>query len=203
MPRGAAGDDRDPLDCCQRKRQFGQVHGAGRRVDQRVDRVADHRRLLENLLLHEMAIIALADQGARGGGFADRPFDLVVGGIEDRHRARGHDRPIAFFEIGDAAGQGRQRQGVRAQKHLAVAIADRQRAAAARADQQIVLAGEQKGEREGAIEPRQASGPPPAAATTLRRGNGSPGSPPPRCRSGSERRGPGLRARAATPGNSR
>ena len=52
----------------------------------------------------------------------------------------------------------RQRQGVRAQKHLAVAIADRQRAAAARADQQIVLAGEQKGEREGAIEPRQRLG---------------------------------------------
>ena len=35
-------------------------------------RVTDHRRLLEDLLLHEMAVVALADQRARGGGFADR-----------------------------------------------------------------------------------------------------------------------------------
>ncbi len=102
-----------------------------------------------------MAVIALADQRARRGGFADRALDLGILGVEDRDRARGHDRPIALFEIGDAAGQRRQRQRVRADEHLAIAIADRQRAAAAGADQQIVLAGEQEDEREGAFEPRQ------------------------------------------------
>jgi len=33
-------------------------------VDQGVQRVADHRRLLEDLLLHEVPVIALADQRA-------------------------------------------------------------------------------------------------------------------------------------------
>ena len=68
--------------------------------------------------------------------------------------ARGHDRPVALLEIGDAAGQRRQRQRVGAEEHLARAIADGERAAATSADQQIVLAGEQEGEREGAVEPR-------------------------------------------------
>ena len=52
-------------------------------------------------------------------------------------------------------GQRRQRQRIGADIHLAVAIADRQRAAAPGADQQIVLAGEQEDERERAFEPRQ------------------------------------------------
>ena len=98
-------------------------------------------------------------------------LDLVIGGVEDRHLARGDDRPVALFEIGDAAGQRRQRQRVGAEKHLAVAVADRERAAAARADQQIVLAGEQKGEREGAFEPRQGLCHRLAAATDPGRGN--------------------------------
>jgi hypothetical protein len=37
------------------------MHRAGRRVDQRVQGVADHRRLLEDLLLHEMAVNTLVD----------------------------------------------------------------------------------------------------------------------------------------------
>ena len=62
-------------------------------------------------------------------------------------------------------GQRRQRQRIRADIHLAVAIADRQRAAAPGADQQIVLAGEQEDERERAFEPRQ------GARHGLRRGH--------------------------------
>ena len=102
-----------------------------------------------------MAVVALADQRARGGRLPDRALDFSIVGIEDPHRARGDDRPVALFEIGDAPRQRRQRQGVRAQKHLVVAVADCERAAAAGADQQIVLAGEQKGEGEGAFESRQ------------------------------------------------
>jgi hypothetical protein len=48
--------------------------------------------------------------------------------------------------------KGRERQGVGADKHLAIAIADRERAAAAGADQQVVPAGKEEDEREGAIE---------------------------------------------------
>ena len=54
--------------------------------------------------------------------------------------------------------EGRERDGVGAQKHLAVAVADRKRAAAARRDQKIVLAGEEHGERERAFEALQRLG---------------------------------------------
>jgi len=53
----------------------------------------------------------------------------------------------------DRAGEGRERDGVRAEIHLRVAIADGERRAAAGADQQILLAGKQKGERERPLEP--------------------------------------------------
>src|SRR2546428_9878653 len=80
------------------------MDGAAHRIDQRVQRVADHRRLLEDLLLHEMAVIALADQGAGERGLAYLARDLLVLLVEDRDLAGGHDGPIAFFEIGDTAG---------------------------------------------------------------------------------------------------
>ena len=41
--------------------------------------------------------------------------------------------------------------------HLAVAVADRERAAATRADHQFGVAGEENGEREGALQPLRAS----------------------------------------------
>ena len=69
-----------------------------------------------------------------------------------------HDDPVAVFEIADRIRERRQRDGVGAEIHLAVAIADRQRRAAARADQKIVLALEQEGERESALQPRQRGG---------------------------------------------
>ena len=66
-----------------------------------------------------------------------------------------HDRPVAVLEIADRVGERGKRNGVGAEIHLAVAIADRERWALARADEEIVLAGEQKGEREGAAQARQ------------------------------------------------
>ena len=62
---------------------------------------------------------------------------------------------VALLEIGDAAGERRQRQRVRADEDLAVAVADGQRRAAARRDEEVVLAVEEKAEREGALQPRQ------------------------------------------------
>ena len=63
--------------------------------------------------------------------------------------------PIAVFEIADGVGERRERDGVGADEHLAVAEADGKRRALAGADQQIVLAGEQEGERKCAAQPRQ------------------------------------------------
>ena len=69
--------------------------------------------------------------------------------------ARVSDDPVAFLEIGDAVGERRERQRVRAEIHLAVAVADRERRALARADQEILLALEQIDEREGAAQALQ------------------------------------------------
>ena len=62
---------------------------------------------------------------------------------------------VAVLQIGDGIGERGERDRVRAQIHLAVAVADRERRALAGADQQILLALEQEGEREGAAQPRQ------------------------------------------------
>jgi hypothetical protein len=51
--------------------RFGQRHQARAGIDHAVQRVADHRRVLVQLLFHEMAVIALADRGAGQRGQAD------------------------------------------------------------------------------------------------------------------------------------
>ena len=76
-------------------------------------------------------------------------------GVVDLRAFARDDYPIAVFKIADIVGEGRERDGVGADIHRAFAIAERQRRAFARADQQIVLAGEQEGERERAAQPRQ------------------------------------------------
>src|SRR5579883_3332096 len=99
-----------------------------------------------------MAVIALADEGAGDGGLAHDALDLAVGGVIDRDARAVEDRPVALFEIGDAARQRRQGEGIGADEHLAIAIADGERAAAPGADEEVVVAGEEKGEAEGAFE---------------------------------------------------
>ena len=86
-----------------------------------------------------------------------RVTTLPVSVLDDR-AAAGEDDEIAVLEIADRAGEGRERNRVGAEIHLAVAIADGERRAAPGADQEILLAGKQEGEREGALEPRQRRG---------------------------------------------
>ena len=127
-------------------------------------RVADDFRLLDNFLGHEVAMIALVDQQRRGLGETHRPLDRPVGAVEDRAGAAGEHHPIALVEIGDAVGEGRERHRIGAEKHLAIAMSDRQRAAAAGADHQVLLALEQDHEGEGA-----SSRPSTARTASLRR----------------------------------
>src|SRR3546814_4791065 len=54
-----------------------------------------------------------------------------------------------------AVGERRQRQGVGAEEHRALAVADRKRRAAARADHEVVAPGEDDGQREGALQALQ------------------------------------------------
>src|SRR5436190_11026034 len=109
-------------------------------------RVTDDLRLLVNLLGHEMAIIALIEQKRRSRGPEHRPLDHPAGGIADFDAIAPHYRPVAVLEIADGIRQWRQRDSVRPQVHLALAVAHRERRALAGADQKILLAVEQERE---------------------------------------------------------
>ena len=154
---GAAGRDRDALEFREIERQLHRQRDAlGRHVEIMGERVADDLGLLVDFLRHEMAVIALVDQERRGVRFQH-------GALHDLRRAAswtsapcaGEDDPVAVLEIADGVGERRERDRIGAEIHLAVAVADRERRALARADQKIVLAGEQEGERKGAAQPRQ------------------------------------------------
>ena len=135
----------------------GQPHGAGGEVDVMGERARHDFRLFVDFLGHEMAVVALVDQKGRGLRLDLRANDKPIVLAAEHRRAAPQNHPVAVFEIGDGVGEGGERQRVGAEIHFpALAIADRQRRAAPRADQQIFLALEQEGEREGAFQPRQA-----------------------------------------------
>ena len=125
----------------QVERQLGQADAVGGGVGEGAQRVAEHGRLLEDLLLHEVAVVALADQRPAQRGLPDRALDRIARGVRHLRTAAVEKGEIALLQILDALGQGRQRQGVRAHEHLVLAIADRERAALARHDQQRTFRG--------------------------------------------------------------
>ena len=69
--------------------------------------------------------------------------------------SRRQHRAVAVLQIGDRVGEGGQRDRVGAEVHLALAVADGERRSLPRADHQVVLAGEDDGERERALQPLQ------------------------------------------------
>ena len=141
---------------CEIERQLHrQRHPLVAHVEIMRERVADDLGLLVDFLRHEMAVVALVDQERRGVRFQHRALDHLAVGVVHLDALARHHRPVAVFEIADGVGERRERDRVGAEIHLAVAVADRERRALAGADQQILLAGEQEGEREGAAQPRQ------------------------------------------------
>ena len=120
--------------------------------------MADDFRLLVDFLRHEMAMVALVDQHRGRGGFQHLPLHRSAARVVDRDAVARDLDPVAVFEIADGVGEGRERDRVGAEIHLALAVADRERRALARADQQIVLAREQKGQRESAAQLRKRGG---------------------------------------------
>ena len=133
-------------------RLVGEGHGQLHGIDIMGQRVADDFGLLVNLFRHEVAIAALVDQAGRGGGDLHFAIGRTAFAVIDRDVGALHHHHIAIVEIGDAVGEGRQRESIRAQIAFGVAIADGQRRALARADQQSLMLGEQHGQRK---RPRQ------------------------------------------------
>ncbi len=156
---GAAGRNRNPVDGAeierQRLRQFDPALGE---VDVVGERMADHLGLLVDFLRHEVAVIAFIEQERRSAGADRRSRHGLAGGVPDAGAATPHDDAVAVLQIGNRAGERRQRNRVGAEIHLAVAVTDRERRTAPRADHKIVLAGEQESKREGAAKARQRGG---------------------------------------------
>ena len=121
------------------------------------ERVADDLGLLVDLLGHEVAKISLVDEKGRSRRSEHGPLDLAAFAIADLDAgAREHHR-VTILEIGNHVGKRREGDRVGTEVHFAVTVPDRERRALARADEEIVLAREQKGERERTAQPRQRS----------------------------------------------
>ncbi len=134
----------------------GQANGLSLRaahVDVVGEGVADHLGLLVDLLGHEVAVIALFRHQTARRAALNAPLDRGAAGVVNVGPLAGQRDPVAFLEIGDPVGEGRERERVRAQIHFAIPIADRERRALARADQEIVLAFEQIDERKRPAQP--------------------------------------------------
>ena len=99
-----------------------------------------------------------ATEGAGRNDLALAASTALAGAVADLDAGPRQDRPIAVLEIGDLVGEGRERERVRAEIHLALAVPDGERRAVPRADELVLLAGEQEGEREGAAQARQRRG---------------------------------------------
>ena len=153
---GAAGGDRDAVQFRKIERQrHRQRHALGRHLDVIRQRMADDFGLLENLLGHEMAVIALVDVHHRGLRFQHRALHDRALRVVNLGAVAGDDHPVAVLEIAHRVGERRQRNRIGADEHRALAVADGERRALARADQKIVLAGKQERQRKGAAQPRQ------------------------------------------------
>ncbi len=97
-------------------------------------------------------MIALVDHERRGQRTGHRALDRLAAAVADGDALARQHRPIAVLEIEDRVGERRERDGVGAHEHLAVAEPDGERAALAGHDHQILVAAEDHGERERALE---------------------------------------------------
>src|SRR5580700_9192544 len=119
--------------------------------------VANHFRLLMDLLGHEMPVIALVHEEGRCRGAQNCAFNLAALRITDLCALAREHGGVAILKIRDGIREGSKRNGVRAEKHFAFAITYGQWRALARPDQKVFLALEQEGERKCAPQARQRS----------------------------------------------
>ena len=119
------------------------------------ERVAYDLGLLVDFLGHEMAVVALFREQAAGGAADDAALDGLARHFAEFGPGAGDNDPVALLEIGDPVGERGERERVGAEVHFALAVADRERRALPRANQQVLLALEEIDEREGAAQPLQ------------------------------------------------
>jgi hypothetical protein len=104
-----------------------------------------------------LSIIGLVNQERRCARLEHLAVHHRTVRVVDHADFAGQHHPVAILEIADGVGKGGERDRIRTEIHLAVAMADRKRRALAGADHQIAMAGEQERQREGAAQLRQRS----------------------------------------------
>ena len=156
---GAAGDDGQAADARKVEIDLRQRHRIVRPAQVGAERLRDHGGLLVDLLLHEVAIVALFDRRSRSAREADFAGDGVVRRIVHLGAVTADHHPVAFFEIGDTLGERGERERVRAEIHLGLVpvrtVAHHQRRAQPRAYQEVGSRAESDGERKGPAQARQ------------------------------------------------
>ena len=155
IERRAAGRQRQTADIRKVERQIRQGHLIVRKVQVMRERMAHHFRLFVNLLGHEVAEIALVHHQSRGAGLDDGAVDNGPVAPVNSHVFARDDGPIAVFQISDIVRERCKCDGIGADEHLAVAIADGKRASLARRDHEVVIALEDHREREGPLQMRK------------------------------------------------
>src|SRR3546814_5328029 len=81
--------------------EIRQLDGAVQRMEEALQRVADDRRLLEDLFLHEVAVLALADQRAGQRGLPHLALDRPVLGVVHRRARFGELDPVALLQVAE------------------------------------------------------------------------------------------------------
>ncbi len=148
---GAAREHEHAVDLPEDLLRVGSEH-VGVDDAEALERVGDRARLLEDLLLHEMAVRSELDGIARGFDVDDRPLDRIAVHVVDRIGLAAHVGDVALFEVDDATRDRQQRRRIGREKVIAVAQADHQRASCPRADHAAGLARRDHGDRVGAVE---------------------------------------------------
>ena len=152
---GSAGNYRDALYARQVEIHLRQGNCLFQWANVARERLRDHSGLLKNLFLHVMAVIALFDlRGGhtRGGDFA---FYRMVVLVENLCAVACDNHPVAFLQISDFLRQWRKGKCVRTQISFAIAIADDQRAAEPRANQEIGKLAKRNRQRKGSAQTRK------------------------------------------------
>ena len=155
----SAGRQGDPPDLGKIDLRAGrQARPSAGHVDEGAEGVGDDFRLLEHLLLHEVAVVALVDIEALAHRLTHRAVDRPVFGVEDFGTVVAEDDPVAVIQVTHGIRKGRQGDSIGAEEHFALAGTDGKRAAAPCADHEVFLALEQESQGECAFQPGQDAG---------------------------------------------
>ena len=100
-------------------------------------------------------MVALVDHEAGAQRLLPLALDRIAFHVEDGELVAAHDDPVAVLQIGDRIGEGGERNRIRAEEHLALAVTDSQWRTVARADDEVLVAAEHDRQRKRALEPLQ------------------------------------------------